>query len=63
MIFVPLAVTVLSVVGALIGMELDVQALASGLGALFLCGIAILSYVAFLRFRQGIRGEDTEEDS
>ena len=62
MIFVPIIITVLSIIGSLIGIELDVQSLASGLGGLFLCGVAILLYVAFRRFRQGIRGEETPEE-
>ncbi len=62
MIFVPIILTILSVIASLIGLNLDVQSVASGLGGVFLCGIAILLYVAFRRFRRGIRGEDAEED-
>lgn len=62
MIFVPIVITILSIIASLFGLNLDVQSLASGLGGVFVCGIAILLYVAFRRFRQGIRGEDTGED-
>jgi Mg2+ and Co2+ transporter CorA len=57
MIFVPIIITIISIIASLFGMDFDVQSLASGLGALFVCGIAILLYVAFRRFRQGIRGD------
>ncbi len=62
MIFVPIILTILSTIVSLIGLNLDVQSVALGLGGVFLCGIAILLYVAFRRFRRGIRGEDAEED-
>ncbi len=62
MIFVPIILTILSIIASLIGLNLDVQSLASGLGGVFVCGIALLLYVAFRRFRRGIRGEDTGED-
>ncbi len=62
MIFVPIILTILSIIVSLVGLNLDVQSLASGLGGVFLCGIAILLYVAFRRFRRGIRGEDTGGD-
>ncbi len=62
MIFVPIILTILSIIVSLIGLSLDVQSLASGLGGVFLCGIAILLYVAFRRFQRGIRGEDTGGD-
>ncbi len=62
MIFVPIALTVLSIMASLIGLDFDVQPVASGLGGVFVCGIAILLYVAFRRFRRGIRGEDTARD-
>ncbi len=62
MMFVPIVITILSILASLIGLNLDVQSLASGLGGVFLCGIAILLYVAFRRFQRGIRGEDTGGD-
>ena len=33
----------------------------SGAGSIFFCGMAALGYVAFERFRRGLRGEDTGE--
>ncbi len=62
MIFLPIVITVLYIIASLIGFNLDVQSVASGLGGVFLCGVAILLYVAFRRFRRGIRGEDAGRD-
>ena len=60
MISVPILLFLVQIINSWAGGSPSLaDAASSGAGSTFFCGVVVLVYVAFKRFRQGLRGEDT----